>query len=44
MKETRELFFKFFKEHFGFSDDFIIKIDWLEIVDVETRIRKGIKD
>ena len=32
MKETRELFFKFFKEHLGFSDDSIIKIELTEIL------------
>ena len=44
MKETREIVFKFFKDHLGFSKDFIIEIDWLEILDVETHIRKGEKE
>ena len=32
MKETRELFFQFFKDYLGFSDDSIIKIELKEIL------------
>jgi hypothetical protein len=32
MKKTRELFFKFLREHLGFSDDSIIMIDLTDIL------------
>jgi len=34
MNKTRELFFQFFKDYLGFSEDSIIKIEFEEILSV----------